>query len=175
MMWIFQAVLDAILVYLVLRLWRERKQAAALVRQPDEGAAALVPTLEQYRGELSDLLDCIEITVRKERESLTEAVKAARAEAGLDKSGPRRKEEKGGHPSQPTDVVPLRESVRALADKDVPRERIAASLGLGVREVELLLSLSVGGNRPSEAHAEERQDMEETSALTPMSSTSHHE
>lgn len=175
MMWILQAVLDAILVCLVFRLWRERKRAAALVRAPDGDAAAVARTFEQYRAELSDLLDCIEITARKERESLIEVVETARAEAGLHTGEPQPREEKGFHPPPAMDIVPLRESVRALADQDVPPERIAASLGLGVREVELLLSLSAGQSRPPKARAEERQDPEETSPLALMSSKSDHE
>lgn len=141
MILVIQAILDAILFFLVFRLWQER-QAISRCRADGDPTGPAQPW-EEYRAELMDLLDTVETTIRTERESLMAAVQAARELMGPD--NPATKGETGADPGSRVPVASVRDSVRTLAEQNLPVPRIASSLGLGVREVDLLLNVSGTG------------------------------
>lgn len=159
-MLIIQAILDVALAYLVFRLWRERSRAC---RGTDgEELARLTQALEQYRAELGDLLDSVETTARKEREHLLAAVRVARREAPRKTAAPCRATLPGSTTGEQRPVASIRESVRVLAKENLPPGRIASSLGLGVREVQLFLRSSglqeLPGGRPAPPQTPEERN-----------------
>lgn len=136
MMLILQVLLDGVLIFLLLRLWRAQRIVAS---NRDRAAdAELLRNLEQYRAELADLLDALEVTAARERKALVAAIETARSLTVQESE----------HPDDPAPeqrppirerVASLREAVRALAARNLPRKEIAAALGIGIRELDLIL------------------------------------
>jgi hypothetical protein len=146
-MWIIQAIVDVIVVYLLLRLWRDRRSICTTADK--EELSRLARGLEEYRGELSDLLDSIEIAGRREREALKATVRAVRNNSNQSCVESREVPQQAGTDMpRPKGVDSLRDSVRELAEQELPRERIASRLGVGIGEVDLLLRLPGSPNIP---------------------------